>query len=250
MRRSVDYDEIAATYDLRYAVHSYAGVAQTLREFVAGEDVRQILEVGCGTGHWLPLLERRCVGLDPSAGMLAQARRTLGEVPLIRGRGEALPFGDATFDRIYCVNALHHFADRQAFFAEARRLLRAGGALLTIGKDPHGEMDSCWVYDYFPETLAIDRARLARVRTLRGELALAGFTWAESFEADRIEAVLPAGEALTKGVVDRAYTSQLTVLSDEDFNAGVARLRDANAAAGGDLQLVDDFRLFATIGRR
>ena len=155
---------------------------------------------------------------------------------------------DASFDRIYCVNALHHFADRRQFFAEARRVLRRGGGVLTIGKDPHTERDTWWVYDYFPETVEIDRARFARVRTLRGELAHAGFDWAESFECDRIEAVTPARDALATGIVDRAYTSQLAVLSDEELQKGVARLRAADADAGGELQLVTDFYLFATIG--
>jgi SAM-dependent methyltransferase len=220
--------------------------------------VRTVLEVGCGTGHWLARYAgppdvaapaRQYVGVDLSAGMLAQARVAVSQVPLVRGRAEALPFADASFDRIYCVNALHHFSDRGIFFAEARRLLRTGGALLTVGKDPQGEMDSWWVYDYFPGTLENDRERFARVRTLRGELALAGFTWAESFEADHIEAVVPAADAIAKGLVDRAYTSQLAILSDEDFATGVRRLHEANAAAGGDLQLVTDFRLFATVGR-
>jgi len=82
------------------------------------------------------------------------------------------------------------------FFAEARRILKPGGGLMSIGKDPHAERDDWWVYTFFPETLAIDRGRFAQVRTLRGELALAGFSWTESFEADHIDALTPAGEAL------------------------------------------------------
>src|SRR5437764_405794 len=77
---------------------------------------------------------------------------------------------------------------------------------------------------------------------------LAGFAWTESFEADCIEATMPAGEALATGVVDRAYTSQLTVLSDEEFERGAARIREADAAAGGELRLATDFRLYAAVG--
>jgi hypothetical protein len=40
----------------------------------------------------------------------------------------------------------------------------------------------------------------------------------------------------------------LTVLSDDEFNQGVERLRAADAAAGGELQLVSDFKLYATVG--
>jgi SAM-dependent methyltransferase len=180
--------------------------------------------------------------------MIVRARAAAPQAHLLRAAAERLPWRDASFDRVYCVNALHHFRDRARFFAEARRILRPGGGLLTIGKDPHTDRDAWWVYDYFPETAAIDRERFARVRTLRGELAAAGFAWAESFECDRIEASILASEALSSGVVDRAYTSQLAVLSDEAFDAGVARVREADAAASGSLQLVTDFYLFATVG--
>ena len=255
--RIADYDRIAGRYDRRYALHTYAGVRDALLSFVSSESVSAVLEVGCGTGHWLAEMRsatasaERCflAGVEPAAGMLARAREAAPAARLVRAQAEALPWRDGAFDRVVCINALHHFADRESFFAEARRILKPGGALMSIGKDPHAERDSWWVYDYFPETVGIDLERFARVRILRGEIAKAGFDWTESFEVDRIEALTPAGDALATGVVDRAYTSQLTVLSDEEFEAGVARVRDANAAANGELQLVTDFRLYATLGR-
>jgi SAM-dependent methyltransferase len=247
--RVADYDSVAARYDRRYDLHAYAGIRDSLLNFIAGDGVSAVLEVGCGTGHWLAeIVSRFVAGVEPSSEMIARARIAAPAARLVRGRAEALPWRDATFDRVCCVNALHHFSERQAFFAEARRVLKPGGGLMSVGKDPHAERDTWWVYDYFPETMQVDRERFARVRTLRGELALAGFAWTESFEADRIEALTPAAEALSNGIVDRAYTSQLTVLSDDEFQAGVERIRAANAAAGGGLQLVTDFRLFATVG--
>jgi ubiquinone/menaquinone biosynthesis C-methylase UbiE len=270
--RVTNYDSIASKYDRRYDLYEYAGCKETLANFL-GDAATSALEVGCGTGHWLAevarlrpsrsdgdrspddrsataLAERSIVaGVEPSAQMLARSRVTAPSALLIRATAEALPWRDATFDRVYCINALHHFRDRAQFFAEARRILKPrGGGLLSIGKDPHAERDTWWVYEYFPETLGIDRERFARVRTLRGELAAAGFSWAESFECDHIEAMRPAGDALTTGIVDRAYTSQLTVLSDEEFEAGKRRIVDANAAAGGELQLATDFWLYATAG--
>jgi ubiquinone/menaquinone biosynthesis C-methylase UbiE len=249
--RITDYDRIADRFDTRYAHYPYDGVRETLVNFL-GPQPSAVLEVGCGTGHWLSIgheAERSLlVGVDPSAPMLDRARVAAPGARLVRARAEALPWRDATFDRIYCVNALHHFTDRVQFFNEARRLLRPGGGVLTIGKDPHTDRDDWWVYDYFEETRAIDRARFARVRTLRGEMALAGFSWTESMEADHIEVVQPAGEAIAKGIVDPGFTSQLTVLSEDEYQRGADRLRKANDAAGGELQLVADFRLYATIG--
>jgi ubiquinone/menaquinone biosynthesis C-methylase UbiE len=253
--RVADYDSIADKYDRRYHLHTYAGVKEALLNFLGAESVAA-LEVGCGTGHWLAEIRKVTAsaprlflaGVEPAAGMLARAREAAPAARLVRARAEALPWRDGTFDRVVCINALHHFTDRVTFFAEARRILKPGGALMSIGKDPHADRDSWWVYDYFPETIAIDRERFARVRILRGEIAKAGFDWTESFEVDRIEALTPAGDGLATGVVDRAYTSQLTVLSDEEFEAGTARIRAANAAAGGQLDLVTDFRLYATVG--
>jgi ubiquinone/menaquinone biosynthesis C-methylase UbiE len=272
--RIADYDQIADRFDTRYRLYPYDGVRETLLNFL-GPQPSAVLEVGCGTGHWLSAVEARLkpspysagppspseddrsakasaertflAGVDPSSPMLAHARGAASSARLVRARAEALPWRDATFDRIFCVNALHHFADRNRFFAEARRVLKPGGGLLTIGKDPHTDRDEWWVYDYFEETRAIDRERFARVRTLRGEMALAGFAWAESMEADHIELVQPAADALATGVVDASFTSQLTVLSDEEFRRGAERLRQANEAAAGALQLVADFRLYATI---
>ena len=246
--RITNYDRIADRFDKRYAVYGYDGVRDSLLSFL-GPTPLATLEVGCGTGHWLAALQRQILaGIDPSAPMLERARIAAPSARLVRARAEDLPWRDGTFDRIFCVNALHHFADRHRFFAEARRVLKPGGGLLTIGKDPHAERDSWWVYDYFEETRAIDRARFAAVRTLRGDLTRAGFAWVESLEADHIEVSHPAAEALVSGVVDASFTSQLTVLSAEEFARGAERLRQADAAAGGELQLVTDFRLYATVG--
>jgi SAM-dependent methyltransferase len=55
---TLNYDSIAASYDRRYLVNDYSGVGDALLAFV-GRDLRgRVLEVGCGTGHWLRLLAR------------------------------------------------------------------------------------------------------------------------------------------------------------------------------------------------
>ena len=251
--RVANYDSIADGYDRRYALLRYDGVRASLLDLLT-PPVGAALEVGCGTGHWLREMHGQAAllaGVEPSAGMIVHARHTAPAARLARGRAEQLPWRDASFDRIFCVNALHHFVDRMQFFAEARRILKPGGAVMTIGKDPHRAGDEWWVYDYFEGTRAIDEARFAPVRTLRGELTSAGFTWAESFEADRIESTRPVSDAFAGGLIDRAFTSQLTVLTDEEFTRGVERIRQAEAEAmarGAELRLVTDFRLYATVG--
>jgi ubiquinone/menaquinone biosynthesis C-methylase UbiE len=251
--RVTNYDTVAGGYDRRYTLHTYDGVRDAILNFLGPAGLSAILEAGCGTGHWLQVMSDRAhlvAGLDASVRMLERARGAAPRAHLVRGRSEQAPWRDASFDRIVCVNALHHFSDREQFFVEARRLLRPGGGLLTVGLDPHTTRDQWWVYDYFPETIEIDQARFAPVRIIRGELAKAGFAWAESSEADRIEAQLRLGEMFPEGV-ERSFTSQLTVLTDEEFARGVEALRTAQEAAaktGDDVRLTADLRFYATIG--
>ena len=162
MDRSVSYDSIAGEYGKRYERSDYGPVLQLLLDFVEGATSGRILEVGCGTGHWLAELARAgydVVGLDPSRNML-QAGRTRGLTPsLINGVAEALPWQGGVFERVFCLNSFHHFSDRERFVAEARRLLAPGGGILTVGLDLHSGLDSWWICDYFPQVIDIDKKR-------------------------------------------------------------------------------------------
>jgi ubiquinone/menaquinone biosynthesis C-methylase UbiE len=162
MAARINYDQIAATYDSRFALGLYDGVLQALRALISAKKPEAVLEVGCGTGYWLAALRpevRGIIGLDYSLEMLrkAGARQCTGR--LVHGDALVLPFRDVTFDLILCVNAIHHFGQIYQFIAEVRRLLRPGGILAVIGMDPHHGRDQWCVYDYFPETKAIDLAR-------------------------------------------------------------------------------------------
>jgi ubiquinone/menaquinone biosynthesis C-methylase UbiE len=250
--RHTDYDSIAAGYDVRYRTYDYHEIKDGLSAFLGGAPLRALLEVGCGTGYWLRALADRAAivaGVDRSAQMLARA--AAAGAPLVRADAGLLPFRDASFDRIICINALHHFPDREQFFGEACRLLTPGGGFFNVGLDPHADRDTWWVYQYFPETRSIDLERYPAVRTIRGQLAKAGFSWTESYEVQVFEHSIPAAQAFERGLVARSFTSQLAVLSDTEFAAGVATLKTAmeDAARGGaELLLASELHLFATTG--
>jgi ubiquinone/menaquinone biosynthesis C-methylase UbiE len=250
--RHTDYDAVASGYDVRYRTYNYTPIQNALSGFLGEGPLAAILDVGCGTGYWLHSLAGRAravIGVDRSAGMLERA--TGAGVPIVRANAEQLPFIAGTFDRLVCVNALHHFADRDRFFDEARRLLTPGGGLFNVGLDPHAERDTWWVYDYFTETRSIDLERYPPVRAIRGAMARAGFAWAESCEVQIFEQVIPAREALDGGLVSREFTSQLAVLSDQEFDAGLSRVKRAMAEAertGDELSLASELHFFATTG--
>jgi demethylmenaquinone methyltransferase/2-methoxy-6-polyprenyl-1,4-benzoquinol methylase len=92
----------------------------------------RVLDIATGTGlvarEALALVgpSGAVVGLDPSAGMLQEARKM--PLALVRGLGERLPFADASFDFASMGFALRHVADLDALLAEIGRVLRPGGA--------------------------------------------------------------------------------------------------------------------------
>jgi ubiquinone/menaquinone biosynthesis C-methylase UbiE len=75
------------------------------------------------------------IGLDPDPKALAIARRKAerarAEVRFEEGYGDALPFADASFDRVTSSLMLHHLdlATRRGMLGEVLRVLRPGGSL-------------------------------------------------------------------------------------------------------------------------
>jgi ubiquinone/menaquinone biosynthesis C-methylase UbiE len=210
------------------------------------------LEVGCGTGHWLQSVGEwgvSTVGIDPSAKMLAVARTPAPGSRLVRAVAEAMPFQAESFERLFCVNALHHFADKAAFSREANRVLRRGGALMTVGLDPHTGLDRWWIYDYFPQALRADRERYLSTHAIREMLTAAGFASCATRAIQRLPRTLTFEEAERGGFLARTSTSQLMVISEESYHAGLARIRD-DAARDPGFRLKSDLTLYATRGDR
>jgi ubiquinone/menaquinone biosynthesis C-methylase UbiE len=251
----VDYDEIADGYDRRYERNDYAGVWRVLREFVGDDRTRDVLDVGCGTGYWLARLgesgRSKLAGLDPSLHMLARAQTRTGDCDLRHGHGEHLPWPDASFDRVYCVNALHHFDDQRGFIAEARRVLRSGGGLLSIGLDPHVGSDRWTVYDCFDGTLEADRRRYPPTTDIRSWMTAAGFERASSRVAMRVTERLAGRDALDSGYLDRNAGSELALLSAEAYDDGITRIWQHiwDAEDRGDtFDVFAELDLYATVG--
>lgn len=248
----VNYNAVAPNYNARYAQNPLAGVARELRALVAQSGARDVLEVGCGTGRWvieLQPLVQRIAGLDFSFGMLKQAQVQDTGLLLMNGDANDLPFPSASFDLVLSINALQHYADQRAFISEARRLLRVGGALAIVNLDPHTGHDHWYLYDYFDGVQTADLQRFPSSGTLLDWMLAAGFTRAEWRVAEHIHQEFVGQAILDNPFTQKNGSSQLALLSDTAYAAGLERLHDALTGADGTPPVfVTDQRLTLLVG--
>ena len=104
---------------------------------------RRVLDVGCGPGRHLRVLEdagARACGIDLSPVLLAEARRRDPARRLVRADMRALPFRDGSFDlALFLFTTFGYFETDDAharLLGEVRRVLAPGGGLLIDTLNP------------------------------------------------------------------------------------------------------------------
>jgi ubiquinone/menaquinone biosynthesis C-methylase UbiE len=95
-----------------------------LERVVASLPPARTLDVACGTGFLTRHLSGNVVGLDQSARMLEIGREQAPHAEFVQGEALDLPFGDASFDRVFTGHFYGHLEQRgrERFLAEARRV--------------------------------------------------------------------------------------------------------------------------------
>lgn len=102
-----------------------------------------VLEIGFGNGLFFGDLARLAKnlglhGLDFSQEMVEQATAqnkdliAAGTLTLAHGPSDRMPFADASFDRIFCINVVYFWDDPAAHLRELRRVLKPGGSFTAV----------------------------------------------------------------------------------------------------------------------
>jgi len=132
------HDRALALYD---PLLRLLGADRSRRLLIEQADLRRgdrVLEIGCGTGTLLIDAGRvapvALTGLDPDPRALGRARRKAAaaglSVHLDRGFADALPYRDASFDRVFSCFMFHHLDgvdEKRQTLREVRRVLKPDG---------------------------------------------------------------------------------------------------------------------------
>src|SRR5215211_3984442 len=103
-----------------------------------------VLDIGCGVGAFLRLVEARgarAFGLDASAALLEVARQRVPDADLRVGDMEALPYDDDTFDLVCGFSSFFFANDIVAAVREAGRVAKAGAPVVIQVWGPHERND-------------------------------------------------------------------------------------------------------------
>lgn len=134
------YNQFAWTYDAVSWLVSLGHWRHWQRAVIPYLQGERVLDLACGTGNLVIDLSAagyRACGLDLSPYMVRITRRKLRrqglDVPLCRGRAQALPFADGAFDAVVSTFPAE-FILHAATLSEVARVLRPGGRAVVIAE--------------------------------------------------------------------------------------------------------------------
>ena len=120
--------------------HATKALSKKLLELASIVDGKEVLEVGCGFGGTISLINDefhnlKIVGVNIDQRQIDRAKEKVFEkngndLSFIQGDACKLPFNDNSFDIVLAVECIFHFSDRNKFFSEANRVLKDGGRLV------------------------------------------------------------------------------------------------------------------------
>ncbi len=150
----------------------HADFLELMAKRLALGEVRRVLDVGCGVGHWsrslAPVLspEATVVGVDREPCWVKEAGEAAARLGLHprftyrQGDALALPFDDGVFDFVTCQTVLMHLPDAVAGLREMLRVVKPGGLVLAAEPSNMAQVAVfSSVTDTFPTAVVADMLR-------------------------------------------------------------------------------------------
>ena len=136
------FDQIATQWDEMRQRFFGEGVRRSAVAAAGISPGQLVADVGTGTGFLAEAAldaGATVVGIDNSAGMLAEVRRRFAGRPFEARHGESgqLPLADGEADAVLANMVLHHAPDPPAAIREMARTIKPGGMLVITDADAH-----------------------------------------------------------------------------------------------------------------
>jgi SAM-dependent methyltransferase len=119
-------------------------VARTSLDALQLSPGQRVLEVGCGSGVFIPQLVAavepggHVTGIDCAPALVQTARNRMEYTPSVTVReadAYSLPFADDAFDAAHCERVLMHLVDPRSALREMQRVVRPGGRVVAAEPD-------------------------------------------------------------------------------------------------------------------
>src|SRR5678815_1916200 len=121
---------------------------------------RLLLDVGCARGRFVRALSgagARVIGTDRTWRLLQDAAVSQRDQSFVLSTATLLPFADASFDGLLCVEVIEHIPETDRAFAEMARVLKPGASAIIIDKNLLGigynRLYPNWLYKEVMERL-------------------------------------------------------------------------------------------------
>ena len=131
----LDYTKRAKNYDKRWQHYCVSSFSKSIK-IIDLHQASRLLDVGCGTGIFLEILEKKypsalLYGIDPNQAMLEKAsEKVTSKVVLDLGSAEFLPYESQSFDWVVLSNCLGHIKYQEVALGEAHRVLKNDGKVI------------------------------------------------------------------------------------------------------------------------
>lgn len=131
------FDKIAEHYDKRIFKGLLLKPVKNTVEFVNVRKNSKILDVGCGTGNLLKVLEDeyenlKLYGIDISEKMLEIARKKLKNAKIKLEAAEKLSFKKNYFDYVFSIDAFQLYYNQDIVMRNFYRILKKNGELVIV----------------------------------------------------------------------------------------------------------------------
>lgn len=201
------FDRWAPTYDASTAdpffayEAAWAFVEHALRNGLGDLAGRRIVDVGCGTGAFLQRLAGAgavAVGVEPSAGMRAEAARKVPGAAILDGHLAAIPLDDGAVDAAIATYVVSHLSpvEQPAAIVELLRVVRSAGPIVVVDVPVAAPDDLPRVRE-----ILVAAGRADQVAWYERGLGLDLAAWRDALEASGHEVVLEPLGPLLVGLV-------------------------------------------------